>query len=345
MDIHVLPEELDKFHKGLQSIGTDVKVVINDLQKLIDIEKNSTTGHREARAAHLISHTTYHTFNTISSYLDSVAAASNIAQVVTIGQTTEGRPLKLLKVSSGGTGKKAIFMDGGIHAREWVASATVIYLIDQIVFNQNRDSQVATLLNHFDFYLMPMERLWRKNRADADRFSFFGSCKGVDLNRNFGYHWNPDAGGSRDPCNDIYAGHSAMSEPETAALGRYLDSHGSSIIAYLNFHSYGEYWLYPWGYTSTLPTDWRDLDHAARAAANAIHGVHHASFTVGEDTRVLYVAAGGADDYAKGHAVELRPDDNSRYGFVLPASQIISSGQEIWAGLKAFAADIIQREG
>ena len=50
-------------------------------------------------------------------------------------------------------------------------------------------------------------------------------------------------------------------------------------------------------------------------------------------------AAGAADDYYKGSVgtrfaftTELR--DTGRYGFVLPASQIIPSAEELWAGME-----------
>lgn len=36
-----------------------------------------------------------------------------------------------VQVSSGGS-KKAIIIDGGIHAREWISTAVVMYLIDQV---------------------------------------------------------------------------------------------------------------------------------------------------------------------------------------------------------------------
>lgn len=56
-------------------------------------------------------------------------------------------------------------------------------------------------------------------------------------------------------------------------------------------------------------------------------------------------AAGGADDWAKGGArikysytIELR--DTGRKGFLLPSDQIIPTGEETWAGLKAFASEL-----
>lgn len=36
-----------------------------------------------------------------------------------------------------GSGKKAIYADGGIHAREWLAVSTVLYMIDQVTFSKH----------------------------------------------------------------------------------------------------------------------------------------------------------------------------------------------------------------
>jgi hypothetical protein len=66
-------------------------------------------------------------------------------------------------------------------------------------------------------------------------------------------------GGSRDECTEIFAGRTAFSEPEAQALKNLMDSIGSHTIAYLNLHSYGQLWLWPWGYTTKLPSDVQDL--------------------------------------------------------------------------------------
>ena len=49
-----------------------------------------------------------------------------------------------------------------------------------------------------------------------------------------------------------------MSEPEVVNVAKFMDSH-SDIVAYLNVHSYGQYWIYPWGYTRHMPSDFHDL--------------------------------------------------------------------------------------
>lgn len=61
------------------------------------------------------------------------------------------------------------------------------------------------------------DRLWRKNRANPEK----GSCAGTDLNRNFGYKWGGQ-GASRQPCRETYAGSGPFSEPETAAIQKFI---------------------------------------------------------------------------------------------------------------------------
>lgn len=69
---------------------------------------------------------------------------------------------------------------------------------------------------------------------------------------------------------------------------------------------------------------------------------------MGSSGTILYPAAGGSDDWAKGaynvkysYTVELR--DSGRYGFILPANQIKEAGAEalIFADLVAKAVSDI----
>lgn len=87
--------------------------------------------------------------------------------------------------------------------------------------------------------------------------------------------------------------------------------------AYISFHSYGQYILYPWGYNRVVPPDYRDLDTVGKQAAAAMISTTGASYRVGPAANTLYPAAGGSDDWAKGsvgvkyaYTIELR--DNGR---------------------------------
>ena len=51
-----------------------------------------------------------------------------------IGTTYEGRPINMLNISlNDGKKKAAIWLDCGVHSREWISPAFCMYAIDQLV--------------------------------------------------------------------------------------------------------------------------------------------------------------------------------------------------------------------
>lgn len=107
------------------------------------------------------------------------------------------------------------------------------------------------------------DRLWRKNRGKNG----FIRCVGVDLNRNYGYQFG-GVGTSNSRCSEIYRGPSAFSEPETLAQKQFFDNTKESFHAFLTFHSYGQYILYPWGYNTAVPPDHKDLERVGTIGSN-----------------------------------------------------------------------------
>jgi len=291
-----------------------------------------------------ISFTKYNRHGEINAYIDQLAKDhSNIVSVETICQSYEGRDLKVIKVSTNpNANKPVIFVDAGIHAREWAAPAQATYIINQLVEN----SANAHLLDKVDWHILPVvnpdgyehthdyERLWRKTR------SLGRLCYGTDANRNFGFHWG-EIGASTNECADTYMGREPFSEVESQAVRDYILRNQDNIKLYLTFHSYGEYLLFPWGFTSDLPDDFDELQALGESVANTIRQVYGTVYTVGTSTNVLYAAAGGSDDWAKGvagvelsYTVELR--GGGRNGFDPPTSDILPIVTETWAGLKAY---------
>ena len=73
-----------------------------------------------------------------------------------IGNSYEGRELFLVKIgtpSTRGLRKPAVWIDGGIHAREWISPATVAYIMSELLNNADNH---ANILNEYDFYVMPI---------------------------------------------------------------------------------------------------------------------------------------------------------------------------------------------
>nr|QFR04920.1 metallocarboxypeptidase [Euphausia superba] len=288
--------------------------------------------------------TSYHTLDEINGYLDYLAETyPDLCSIVNIGSSYEGRTMNMLKISTGGEGKPGIFIDGGIHAREWIAPATVTYALNQLI----ESGSYQDILDAVDFYVIPSinpdgyvyswtnDRYWRKTRSNYGTI-----CYGCDPNRNWSFHWD-EIGASDNPCSEIYAGPSAFSEIEMVNV-RDAISAQTDLISYLTFHAYSQLWMYPWGFTTDLPDDWEDLDDLAQNAVDALTAVHGTNYDIGSSTNTIYAAAGGSDDWAKGeggvkysYTIELR--DTGYWGFDLPESQILPTAEETWAGIEVVA--------
>ncbi len=102
----------------------------------------------------------YNRLSVIHSFLDSTASANpNIARVETIGTSYQGRALKLIRigVNVANKNKPVIFVDGGIHAREWISPAFATCLVDYLVTEYNaNNADVRALLAKFDWIILPV---------------------------------------------------------------------------------------------------------------------------------------------------------------------------------------------
>jgi len=170
---------------------------------------------------------------------------------------------------------KAVFV-GSIHARELTTSEMLVRLARHLLAQDSPWSQ--WVLSHREVWLIPFANpdgrkkaeqglLWRKNTHDqgsACGGPVVALHQGVDLNRNFAFLWNT-VGTSPHPCDQIYPGSAADSEPETVALRDLLGqlftartgdpltipAADSTQGVFVDLHSYGRDILIPWGHTPT----------------------------------------------------------------------------------------------
>lgn len=337
----------EELRTKLESLGaSNVSVMIPNLQVAIDEERSLGSGQGFDLGR-------YHGYDDTKSWMASlVEQYPDICETVSVGTSYEGREIQAIKITGKNKGahKRAFWLDGGIHAREWITVSTVTYMLANTLKEYGSDDFITNWVDNYNVYYAPIlnpdgyeytrngDRMWRKTMMPNPGQS--SECAGTDPNRNWDWHWN-EAGSSSDPCSESYSGARAGDQPEVKAVMDYLKDK-DDFLGYINFHSYSQLWMTPWGYTYSKPKDY-DVQHAAGAAAvQALQGVHGTRFQNGAIAEIIYQASGSSADYAYGACgilfaggVELR-DTGSR-GFVLPESEIIPSGEETYAAVKAWA--------
>jgi murein tripeptide amidase MpaA len=341
VDIQVPPESVGEVKTTIGQI--EYNIFIENLQALIDRDIDHTKEvELEQGFAPLDATTLFRDYRSTDEYMDFLKTLPGTTEF-TIGTTFENRPIRGVKF---GSGTKQIVFNGGIHAREWISPATVTFITN---FLTGSDERAVQLRNDFTFHVIPVlnpdgyafsrlssrNRMWRKNREPNQG----QSCIGTDLNRNFAFKWGTP-GASSSPCSDTYRGTGPNSSRKAAALDRYVKSL-TNVVSYLDFHSYSQMWLYPWGWTcnETAPDD-KDFSAASQAAVTALQRRYGTRYTFGGACTTIYQTSGSTDDhmYANGvkysMTVELR--DTGRNGFNLPASQIVPTGEETVDALLAF---------
>merc|ERR1719347_440043 len=86
--------------------------------------------------SHLLTWTAYHPLQQHQQYLHCLHNNyPQIAQVETIGRSHERRPILLLKIcpSRACGARPVVWVDGGVHGREWISPAAVSYLARELV--------------------------------------------------------------------------------------------------------------------------------------------------------------------------------------------------------------------
>lgn len=126
---------------------------------------------------------------------------------------------------------------------------------------QSKNIDSFFILNYYEIVYIPIvnpdgyeyswtyDRLWRKNRS-PNVLSTGGVSYGVDLNRNWNDHWSV-SGSTNDPRSDVYHGPRVNSEFEVKILQNYYLSFKGRVSIALDVHSFSQYILWPWSWSST----------------------------------------------------------------------------------------------
>jgi len=350
-DINTPPELLDSIKEMLASKGVDVSTMIEDVEKLIQETKPAAKAAKSADKRYAMDWDDYYDHDTLNEFIDALADANDFARIIPIGKSYEGRTMNVLAIEKAGPGAPNVFLEAGIHAREWISPAVAAYLVRALVEDY---ADHPDYLDKINWYYIPSanpdgyaytfsdDRLWRKTRSDTGSTA---GCKGVDPNRNWGFHWG-ETGVSFDKCSEVYCGPEAFSEVEMQHIRDFVQTLDPVPVLGWCFHSYSQLWLWPYGYDyGAYPENYKEIQQLAIDASDALYQVHGTVFDP-INSADLYPAAGASDDWYKSigmrfvFTTELR--DTGRYGFVLPKDQIIPSCEEMWAGFETVVAKVLE---
>lgn len=138
LNIVVPPLLKRNVQQTLLASGIENYVKVPDLEKVIRQEyATNRVLTKKIGGLQVFDYQKYHPLNEIYDWIYAIAKQySDIVDVFNVTTSFEGRPLTTLKISvpnSSGKRKPAIWFDGGIHSREWISPATVIYMTYRVI--------------------------------------------------------------------------------------------------------------------------------------------------------------------------------------------------------------------
>jgi carboxypeptidase T len=229
--------------------------------------------------------------------------------------TINGQPIYFVKLSDNpneSEDEPQVLYTGMHHAREPIGMQHQLYYMYYLLENYTTSEEIRQLVDNTEMFFIPIinvdgyqynintnpngSGMWRKNRRNNGDGSF-----GIDVNRNYGFFWGyDDEGSSPYPDDDTYRGPSAFSEPETQIMKEFCESHDFKIA--LNYHSYSNLFLYPWGYTEDIsPDDNVFAEYSRRMTADN-------QYTYGAGSTTIYPTNGGSDDWMYGEQTTKNKD-------------------------------------
>ncbi len=224
------------------------------------------------------------------------------------------------------------------HAREPMSLMQMMYYMWYLLENYDSDKEIKYLVNNTEMYFIPCvnpdgylynEAIapdgggnWRKNKRDNNNDGIFNEKDdGVDLNRNYSYQWGlDDEGSSAQPGSVTYRGAEPFSEPEARAVSEFVAEHEFTLA--LNYHAYGNFLLYPWGFDGSVNPDSTIFANIGDLLSSK------SGFKAGTTEQTLgYLANGVAADwmYALYDVIAVTPElGDADFGFWPPESEIIN---------------------
>ncbi|MFD8740027.1 M14 family metallopeptidase [Streptomyces sp. NPDC059618] len=283
----------------------------------------------------------YHNYAEMNAEIDQrLAAYPGIMSKRVIGKSYQGRDIVAIKVSDNvatDENEPEVLLTFHQHAREHLTVEMALYLLRELGAGYGSDSRITNMVDNREIWIVPdlnpdggeydiatgSYRSWRKNRQPNSGSSYVGT----DLNRNWDYKWGCCGGSSGSTSSETYRGTSPESAPEVKVVSDFVRSRvvggKQQITAGIDFHTYSELVLWPYGYTTSDTAGGMTADDAAAFKAVGRKMAASNGYTAEQDSD-LYITDGSIDDYLWGsqkifdYTFEMYPTSSSAGGFYPP---------------------------
>ena len=94
----------------------------------------------------------YHDHNTLNDFIAALADANDFASIIPIGESYEGRKMNVLAITKAGPGAPNIWLEAGIHAREWISPAVATFIIRELVEDY---AEHPSHIDNINWYFLP----------------------------------------------------------------------------------------------------------------------------------------------------------------------------------------------
>ncbi|MGW4894945.1 M14 family metallopeptidase [Kitasatospora sp. NPDC004240] len=283
----------------------------------------------------------YHNYAEATADIDAVVAAHpTIMRKQVIGKSYEGRDIVAVKISDNvGTDENEpeVLFTAHQHAREHLTVEMALYLLHEFGDKYATDSRIAGVVNTREIWIVPdvnpdggeydiatgRYRSWRKDRQPNSG----GSGVGTDLNRNWNYKWGCCGGSSGSTSSETYRGSAPESARETKVVADFVRTRvvggKQQITAAIDFHTYSQLVLWPFGWTYNDTATGMTADEANTFATFGRTMAGTNGYTP-EQSSDLYITDGTIDDWLWGvykifgYTFEMYPGPNGSSGFYPP---------------------------
>ncbi|MFF8263103.1 M14 family metallopeptidase [Streptomyces virginiae] len=260
----------------------------------------------------------YHNYAEATAEINQlVAQYPAIASKRVIGKSYQGRDLLAIKISDNVAADESepeVLFTAHQHAREHLTVEMALYLLKEFTSKYGTDSRVTNAVNGREIWIVPdlnpdggeydiatgSYRSWRKNRQPNSGSSYVGT----DENRNWNYKWGCCGGSSSSKSSETYRGAAAESAPEVKVVSDFVRSRvvggKQQIKAAIDFHTYSELVLWPFGYTYNDTAPGLTADDLAVYKKIGTSMAASNGYTP-EQSSDLYITDGTIDDWLWGN--------------------------------------------